>query len=181
MSRHRVTHKSDWLCDPMVVRVRDDDGAELNGEYAVETDNRYLNLMLESAEGRTDRQRSRNDQYVPALTVLLSRLRDRHAVLLAALVASARLSELPEGDRMLVPGPKDLADVADIGQLRLDITRPQGRIGLPADATKEGNNRKADPAAPGRARLWSSPCRQACCRSGRNAERIPYPVATQPR
>src|SRR6266480_354703 len=91
------------------VRARDDDGGELNAEFAVETDGRHLSLVLESAGGRTTAgQRSRNDQYVPALTLLLNRLHDRHAVLLVALVASARLSELPESDRMLVPGPKDL-------------------------------------------------------------------------
>jgi hypothetical protein len=32
--------------------------------------------------------------------------------------------------------------VADVEQLRLDITRAQGRVGLPAGAKKEGNNRK---------------------------------------
>jgi hypothetical protein len=99
--------------------------------------------MLESAGGRTaDSWRSRNDQYVPALTLLLTRLRDRQATLLAALVASARVSGMPESERALVPGPMDLADVGDIERLRVDLTSAQGRIGLPKGAKKEGNNRK---------------------------------------
>lgn len=76
------------------------------------------------------------------LTLLLRRLGDRRAVLVSALVASARVSSVPESDRRLLQGPRDLASVTDFEQLRLDITTAQGRIGLPADASKEGNNRK---------------------------------------
>ncbi|MGW0892813.1 hypothetical protein [Saccharopolyspora sp. NPDC002578] len=63
-------------------------------------------------------------------------------MLLAALVVSTRVSGLPEQERTLVSGPLELATIADIGRLRLDITSAQGRVGLPAGATKEGNNRK---------------------------------------
>jgi hypothetical protein len=116
---------------------------ELNAEFAVEVDGRHLSLVLESAGGRAPGGgRARNDQYVPALTLLLTRLRDGQAVLLAALVASARLSGMPESERALVQGPIDLVDVRDIERLRLDLTSAQGRIGLPPGAAKEGNNRK---------------------------------------
>ncbi len=125
------------------MRVRADDGVELNAEFTVEVDGRYLSLVLGSAGGRTaGGGRSRNDQYVPALGLLLSRLRDRQAVLLAALVASARVSGMPESERAVVQGPIDLADVRDIERLRLDLTSAQGRVGLPPGAAKEGNNRK---------------------------------------
>jgi hypothetical protein len=125
------------------VRTRDDDGMELNAEFTVEADEPYLSLVLESAGGRTTRgERPRNDQYVPALTLLLRRLGDRRAVLVSALVASARVSALPDSERALLQGPLDLASVTDFEQLRLDITTAQGRIGLPAGASKEGNNRK---------------------------------------
>lgn len=125
------------------MRVRDDDGVELNAAFTVEADEPYLSLVLESAGGRTaGSERPRNDQYVPALTLLLRRLGDRHAVLVSALVASARLFAVPESERTLLPGPLDLADVTDFEQLRLDITTAQGRIGLPVGASKEGNNRK---------------------------------------
>jgi hypothetical protein len=125
------------------VRARDDDGVELNAEFTVEADEPYLSLVLESAGGRAaDSERPRNDQYVPALTLLLRRLGGRGAVLVSALVASARVSAVPESERTLLQGPRDLASMTDFEQLRLDITTAQGRIGLPAGASKEGNNRK---------------------------------------
>ena len=131
------------LCDSGRVRAQADDGVELNAEFVVEADGLHLRLVLESAGGRTAGSgRSRNDQYVPALTLLLTRLRDRRAILLAALVASARVSGLPESERALLQGPIDFADVGDIERLRLDLTSAQGRIGLPEGAAKQGNNRK---------------------------------------
>ncbi|MEV6228087.1 hypothetical protein AB0L88_09495 [Saccharopolyspora shandongensis] len=116
---------------------------ELNAEFDVETDGTHLSLVLESAGGRTaGNERPRNDQYVPALTLLLTRLHDRHAVLLSAAVASKRVAGLPEKERALVTGPLDLGTVDDIDRLRLDLTSAQGRVGLPVGARKEGNNRK---------------------------------------
>ena len=131
------------LCDSDEVRARDDDGVELNAAFTVEADGPYLSLLLESAGGRTaGSDRPRNDRYVPALALLLRRLGDRRAVLVSALVASARVSTVPESQRTLLQGPLDLADVTACEELRLDITTAQGRIGLPAGAAKEGNNRK---------------------------------------
>ena len=118
-------------------------GVELNAAFTVEADGPYLSLLLESAGGRTaGSDRPRNDEYVPALALLLRRLGDRRAVLVSALVASARVSTVPESQRTLLQGPLDLADVTACEELRLDITTAQGRIGLPAGAAKEGNNRK---------------------------------------
>lgn len=125
------------------MRLRDAHGVELNADFNVEVDEGRLSLVLESAGGRTaGAARPRNDQYVPVLRLLLQRLRDREAVLLSALVASARVSRLSEDERTLVKGPLRLADVTDVEQLRLEITSAQGRVGLPAGARKEGNNRK---------------------------------------
>ncbi|MBP2329497.1 hypothetical protein JOF56_009882 [Kibdelosporangium banguiense] len=101
-----------------------------------------MSLVLESAGGKGRDGLARNHQYVPALLLLLHRLRDRQAVLLTALVASANLSAQPESQRTLLAGPLELAGVTDIERLRLDITSAQGRIGMPAGAKKEGNNRK---------------------------------------
>ncbi|RSN24247.1 hypothetical protein DMC63_06815 [Streptomyces sp. WAC 05977] len=116
---------------------------ELNADFGVEVDEGYLSLVLESAGGRTaGADRPRNDQYVPALRLLLERLRDRQAVLLSALVASARVSGLSEDKRTLVKGPLKLSGVANVEQLRLEITSAQGRVGLRPGARKEGNNRK---------------------------------------
>lgn len=125
------------------MRLRDAHGVELNADFGVEVDEGYLSLVLESAGGRTaGADRPRNDQYVPALRLLLERLRDRQAVLLSALVASAWVSGLSEDERTLVKGPLKLSGVADVEQLRLEITSAQGRVGLRPGARKEGNNGK---------------------------------------
>lgn len=109
----------------------------------MEADEPYLSLVLESAGGRAPGNgRPRNDQYVPALTLLLRRLGDRRADLVSALLASARVSAVPESERTLLQGPLNLVGVTDFEQLRLDITTAQGRITLPAGASKEGNNRR---------------------------------------
>lgn len=125
------------------MRARDDNGLELNAEFSVAADGPLLSVFLESAGGHVPgSDRPRNDQYVPILALLLSRLRDRQAVLVCTLVASARSAALPEDDRTVLRGPLALAGVRDIERLRLDITTGQGRIGRPAEAGNESNNRK---------------------------------------
>jgi hypothetical protein len=127
----------------MGVRAHDDDGAELNADYSVQPDGLYLSLILESGGGRSrDGLHSRNHQYVPALTLLLRRLADRNAVLLGAMVASAPLARRSEEERTVKHGPVELAGVQDFDQLRLELTTPQGRIGLADPNAKPGNNRK---------------------------------------
>jgi hypothetical protein len=122
--------------------ARDDDGVELNAEFSVLADGEHLSLVLESAGGRGAGPRPRNDQYVPTLTLLLDRLRDRQAVLVSGVVASARTAHLSEEARSIVPVPIEMAAEHDMDQVRLQITRAQGRVGLPDGAAKEGNNRK---------------------------------------
>lgn len=118
-------------------------GVQLNAEFDVAVDGGYLSLVLESAGGRVvGAEHSRNHEYVPALRLLLSRLRDREAVLVSAVVASSRVSALSEDERILIRGRLKLADVVDVERLRREITTAQGRIGQADGATKEGNNRK---------------------------------------
>jgi hypothetical protein len=123
--------------------VRNDDGVELNAEFGVDVDDGELSLVLESAGGKVAGSRhSRNHDYVPALRLLLSRLRSRQAVLVSAAVASSRVAGLTEDQRTLVRGPLVLAQVVDVETLRREITTAQGRIGQARGAKKEGNNRK---------------------------------------
>jgi hypothetical protein len=125
------------------VHVQSDDGEDLNAEFDVEADGEFLLLVLESAGGGGGQGRhARNHQYVPALRVLLSRLRDRQAVLVDAAVASRHLAHLSDDERTLMIGPERLGAVSDIEGLRLRITTAQGSIGLPLGAKKPGNNRK---------------------------------------
>lgn len=125
------------------MRARKDDSGELNAEFDVEVYEGELSLVLESAGGKVAGSRdSRNHDYVPALRLLLSRLRDKRAVLVSATVASSRVTRLTEGQRMLVQGPRELAQLLDVEALRREITTSQGRIGQARGAKKEGNNRK---------------------------------------
>jgi hypothetical protein len=124
------------------VRLRTDEGTELDAEYSVTPDGEYLGVVLESAGGQTAAGgRGRNHEYAPALLLLLERLKSRHAVLHTALVASARVADLPEAERRLVEEPVALDDVTNLDQLRRDLTRAQRRV-VPGTATRVGNNRK---------------------------------------
>ncbi|GAB3459769.1 protein NO VEIN domain-containing protein [Actinophytocola sediminis] len=123
--------------------MRNGDGVELNAEFGVDVADGGLSLVLESAGGKvTGSPHSRNHDYVPVLRLLLSRLRNKQAILLSATVVSSRVSGLTEAQRTLVHGPLELAQVADVESLRREITTAQGRIGQAPGATKEGNNRK---------------------------------------
>jgi hypothetical protein len=124
------------------VHVRSDDDEDLNAEFTIEPAGSRLALVLESAGGRGRDGRPRNNQYVDALRTLLSRLRDRAAVLTDAVVDSQHTAHLPESERRLLTGPIELAGVTDIEQFRLDLTTPQGHIGQTGGEVKAGNNRK---------------------------------------
>lgn len=123
------------------MRVSRDDGVVLNAEFGVEVDGGHLAVILESAGGRVPGAgHARNHEYVPALDLLLARLAARDAVLLRALLASARVSGWPESERLLLDGPISLA--AGTTGLRKQLTRAQGFVGRAEGAVKEGNNRK---------------------------------------
>ncbi len=122
--------------------ARKDDGNELNAEFSVVSDGERLSLVMESAGGRSAGPQPRNNQYNEALTLLLRRLRDRQAVVVSGVVASSQANRLPEEERSIVPVPIHLAEERDIGQVRRQITRASGRVGLKDGAAKEGNNQK---------------------------------------
>lgn len=122
--------------------ARDDNGDELNAEFSVVADGERLSLVMESAGGRGAGPQPRNNQYNSALELLLARLRDRQAVVVSGVVASTRAARLPEEERSIVPVPINLADERDIEQVRKQITRASGRVGLKDGTAKEGNNQK---------------------------------------
>lgn len=65
------------------------DGRILDAKYSVELDGQLLALILESSGGRTEAsRRGRNTDYLPALGLLLERLKTRRATLVDALVDS---------------------------------------------------------------------------------------------
>jgi hypothetical protein len=126
------------------MRVTDDSGKVLNAEYSMQEDKDRLALTLESAGGRTRSGVPRNADYRIALTLLLTRLKERRAILLDAVVDSAntRRHNIPERDRRLIISPIRLADRGDMETLRGELTSAQGRIGQPTDAAKAGNSSK---------------------------------------
>ncbi|NAS23659.1 hypothetical protein GT755_18415 [Herbidospora sp. NEAU-GS84] len=119
------------------------DGTVLNAAWSVEQDGDLLAIILESAGGKTKTGASRNSDYTRALVLLISRLRELGAVIEDALVDSAQTASLSEADRRLIDAPLPLATTtASDEEIRLLLTRKQGRIGMHPDARKSGNERK---------------------------------------
>ncbi|PSL57852.1 hypothetical protein B0I31_10163 [Saccharothrix carnea] len=125
------------------MRVVDEAGGELNADFSVEADGGRLAVVLESAGGQTaDGRGARNAHYRPALEVLLSRLAERDAVLVDALVDSSRVRDLAEDERRVLQEPVWLGRGVDVSALRQRLTSGQGRIGQRPGARKAGNNSK---------------------------------------
>ncbi|RQX16710.1 hypothetical protein DDE19_14045 [Micromonospora ureilytica] len=124
------------------VRMTDDNGRVLNAEFAVERDGPGLAVVLESAGGTSSTGPSRNSDYIPALELILARLRTLGAVLVSGVVDSRQTGHLPESERTVLDRPLRLSVVDDLAALRLQLTSRQGRIGQAPNAPKAGNNRK---------------------------------------
>ncbi|MGC4796922.1 protein NO VEIN domain-containing protein [Micromonospora saelicesensis] len=122
--------------------MTDDDGRVLNAEFAVELDGSGLVVILESAGGTSSTGPSRNSDYIPALELILARLRMLGAVLVSGVVDSRKTGHLPESERTVLDRPLRLSVVDDLAALRLQLTSRQGRIGQTPNAPKAGNNRK---------------------------------------
>ncbi|WP_395110603.1 hypothetical protein [Actinomadura sp. SCN-SB] len=126
------------------MRATDDDGRELDAEYAVEIEpgSELLSLVLESSSGASTKRAARNTEYRPALRLLLERLKQRGAVLQAGLLDSRSTRSMPESDRRLFSEPIRLSDVHDIEELRKRLCNAQTTIGQAEGATKGGNASK---------------------------------------
>ncbi|GAB1820160.1 hypothetical protein [Herbidospora sp. RD11066] len=125
------------------MRPKKIDGTELDATFSVEQDGAFLAIILESATGEKEGIPARNPDYREALTLLVSRLRELGAVIEDALVDSTRTRNLDEADRRVIHAPLALATAAaDDKEIRLLLTRPQGRIGQRPGAKKDGNTTK---------------------------------------
>ncbi|WP_089949541.1 hypothetical protein [Lentzea xinjiangensis] len=122
------------------MRATDDAGAVLDAEFEVEPDGDHLALVMKSAGGKVGGSpHGRNHQYNTALELLLRRLRERGAVLDSGVVDSAAVKQLPEAQRTIIEAPVALVTTPDIGALRRELGRAQGKIGKnpDGDATKQ--------------------------------------------
>jgi hypothetical protein len=125
------------------MRLIDDSGRSLDGEYSVERDGDGLAVIMES-RGGTGQGSSRNREYNAVLRVLLGRLKVRGAVLLEAVVDSrfTRRQGIPAEDRRLIDAPVVLAERTDIDALRREVMRRAGSIGQRPGARKAGTTSK---------------------------------------
>jgi|GEM_PF-3704884 len=124
------------------MQLTDDSGQMLDAEYSVVADGDDLAVILESKSGRAGNRAARNKDYLRAFEVILTRLKERQAVITAALVDSRNTTHLPEGTRSLLKGPLQLADVTDIDALRRRLTNAQKTIGQAPEARVPGNSTK---------------------------------------
>ncbi len=125
------------------MRVIDDNGRELNADYSVEREGEFLSLLLESSGGRTSPGRPpRNNEYRPALELLLARLAEHGATLEDALVDSRHTRGMPEQERRLIDRPIVLSVQSDFEALRRRLSTAQASIGQAPGATKGGNASK---------------------------------------
>ncbi|MCG5450783.1 protein NO VEIN domain-containing protein [Micromonospora hortensis] len=122
--------------------MTDDRGRVLDAEYSVEPDGGQVAVILESMSGRADGRPPRNTDYRPALELILKRLKERGAVIEAAIVDSRRTQMLPESSRSLIMEPIPLVDAQDLHALRRRLTNAQTTIGQAPDARRPGNSTK---------------------------------------
>lgn len=120
--------------------VFDERGLGLDASFSAHTGQDGTTLIFESRGGGKDSSNSRNQDYNPALELILSRLGRLGLRLVDAYVDSTTVQRLPVSERRLMPGrlPLDLSGL-DAHQLRLELTRAQRPIGRTPNARGAGN------------------------------------------
>lgn len=115
--------------------IFDDGGRPLNASFAIETVQGQRTVVL---HGRWHTDHNRD--YIPALELILMRLRGMNQIITEALVDSQytrRLHLSPDQCRLPVRGrkyPLVLRNENDIKELRLALLSGIGRVGLPPNA-----------------------------------------------
>lgn len=111
-----------------------DNGHELDANFAIEADPKGFDLVLESRGGSAHGPRAtRNGDYATGLILLLERLSMFNARLNEVQIASSKAMKLPPEKRKLDPVgftlPLELKDVDNFENLRLAIGRATGAFG----------------------------------------------------
>ncbi|GLZ29564.1 hypothetical protein Lesp02_17540 [Lentzea sp. NBRC 105346] len=122
-----------------------DGGRELLAQYTVVADGGQLALIMESFSGIHGSRPATNPDYRKALTVLLTRLRDRNAVITEGFVDSDHAInklKLTSAQRALLTEPLRLVDHGDMDRLRKQIGERAGRVGQQPGAPKASNATK---------------------------------------
>lgn len=128
------------------MKVHDEAGNELDATFSVELQDGGLTLVFESKGGTDGASNARNMDYSAGLEVLLARLRGLSAMIKDAAIETRDTRALPLPDRRLnlEEGryPVPLADVSDITQLRLGLSRAQAAVGRKPGSKGGGNPTK---------------------------------------
>ena len=120
----------------------DDQGAELDAKFSVESIKDGFDLIIESRGGSTGGRPPRTTDYAPALVLHLRRLAQVGMVLDDLQIASSEAMRQPESMRKIKPLgytlPLQLATVSNVDALRLAIGRATGEH---ETKSKKGGNR----------------------------------------
>ena len=122
-----------------------DGGTALDASVKVFAAGPLFGLVLESRSGSKTGPRSRNPDYLPALDLILERLRNASAQIVSIEVVSRIAMSMPEPNRILpMKFPIVLSPLTNTSALRINITEMQrqtARTSRAADSSG-GNNTK---------------------------------------
>lgn len=123
----------------------DDQGNDLDAEYSVEPDGRYLALIMNSRSGPGGGYAGRNPDYNMALTILLIRLGMLNALLVDGLVDSrwTRRHGLPERERRIIHQPVQLPiEEPSANALRIRMAKAQALVAENPGTAKAGGTKR---------------------------------------
>lgn len=123
----------------------DDQSNELDAEYSVEPDGRYLALIMNSRGGAGPGHPGRNRDYNLALTILLTRLGMLNAFLVDGLVDSGwtKSHGLPERERRIIYEPAQLPkDEPSANALRIRMAKAQALVAENPGTAKAGGTKR---------------------------------------
>ncbi|MFE4727342.1 hypothetical protein [Microbacterium sp. NPDC056736] len=114
-------------------------GIEVDSEFAVESENDLLAVILESRGGASPGSAQRNPDYNVALDLLLSRLAQLRATVVDAFVDSVTTRQLPLEKRRIVAAQINLDNDTDVPQLRAELGKAAAAVNRAPNASGEGN------------------------------------------
>lgn len=114
-------------------------GIEVDSEFAVESQNDLLAVILESRGGASPGSAQRNPDYNVALDLLLSRLAQLRATVVDAFVDSVTTRQLPLEKRRIVAAQITLDSDTNVPLLRAELGRAAAAVNRAPNASGEGN------------------------------------------
>jgi hypothetical protein len=123
------------------VKTLDENGRSLDAEFDIEPHGSGAFIVFHARYGTRGSGREVNIDYLRALEVVLARLSELNATIMAIEVDSRVARGLPLEQRLLpLPYPIQLTGGMNVGRLRRDVTEAQRRIARDATAKPAGGN-----------------------------------------